>query len=205
MPGNFERVCAIFAVRKLATSNWITDKDTCLIPDENHPGYQEFIADAIVFSLFHSSSQQTSLRRINFNGRLWDIKNEFFYMGREEIMRLADANGFSAAYEDAACSDERFVFRRLQSMRLSHEGGNVLELAQKLTRESFAQRREFDAVMPECQIMNWDCGWYQVKFLLKKCMPEQMQRFAAAYRSLSDKMRPMIYELGFLKQDADDY
>ena len=47
--------------------------------------------------------------------------------------------------------------------------------------------------------MNWDCGWYQLKFMLKEYMPEEMKIFSEKFKRLADKMRPMVYELGFLK------
>ena len=53
---------------------------------------------------------------------------------------------------------------------------------------------------PEVQILNWDCGWYQIKQLLKEFMPNELKEFNALFKTLADKMRPQIYELGFLKK-----
>lgn len=52
---------------------------------------------------------------------------------------------------------------------------------------------------PEYQIMNWDCGWYQIKALAKEYGKNQLDEFNVLYKALADKMRPMVFALGFLK------
>ena len=47
--------------------------------------------------------------------------------------------------------------------------------------------------------MNWDCGWYQIKALAKEYGKNQLDEFNALYKTLADKMRPMVFDLGFLK------
>ena len=42
-------------------------------------------------------------------------------------------------------------------------------------------------------------GWYQIKGVLKEYMPEALKEFNELFKKLADKMRPMVYELGFLK------
>jgi hypothetical protein len=50
-----------------------------------------------------------------------------------------------------------------------------------------------------------DVGWYQIRNALKKRnesgdgVPVSFSAFEEAYRALSDKLRPMVYELGFLR------
>lgn len=43
-------------------------------------------------------------------------------------------------------------------------------------------------------------GWYQVKAILKEYMPNELKEFRELYKKLADKMRPMVYELGFLRK-----
>lgn len=40
---------------------------------------------------------------------------------------------------------------------------------------------------------------YQIKALAKEYMPDLLKEFKEVYKALADKMRPMVYELGFLK------
>ena len=67
-----------------------------------------------------------------------------------------------------------------------------------LERDSFKYRDMFCDDFPDCQINNWDCGYYQLKMLWKEYMPKELAKFRALYSKLADKMRPMMYELGFI-------
>ncbi len=199
MPENFERICAVFSARRLIENTWINHIDQYMIPDVGHTKYKEFINDAIIFSLFESKSHQSSLREVAFEDKLWDIKNEFFYISKNEIIELADKEGYDFTYTDAQSSQERFVYKKLQGITLSDEARDVLDYAIKLTKDTFKYRKEFNELRPEYQIMNWDCGWYQIKALVKEYIPEEMKIFSDKFKKLADKMRPMVYELGFLK------
>ena len=106
---------------------------------------------------------------------------------------------FDFTFNDANVSNERYVYTKLQGIELSEEAKAVLDNAIELTKASFKYREMFDEEHPEYQIMNWDCGWYQIKGMLKEFMPEALKEFNELYKKLADKMRPMVYELGFLK------
>ena len=82
---NFTRCTSLFSARKLVVGNWINDKDEYMKPNTEHPLWQEFENDSIVYSLFNTSSNQSSLRQIEYKGKLWDIKNEFFWMSKEQM------------------------------------------------------------------------------------------------------------------------
>lgn len=199
MPQNFERVMAMFSVRRMTESNWVNAMDEYLAPNEGHEKYQEFVNDSIVYSLFHSASNQSSLRQVEYKGKLWDIKNEFFFMSKNDIMQLANDYGFDFTFNDANVSNERYVYTKLQGIELSQEAKAVLNMAIDLVNASFKYREMFYEEHPEYQIMNWDCGWYQIKGMLKEYMPNALKEFNELFKALGDKMRPMVYELGFLK------
>ena len=74
-----------------------------------------------------------------------------------------------------------------------------MDKACDIVRNTFKYRGLFDSVRPEYQIMNWDCGWYQVKALAKEYDKTEYDEFVELYKKLADKMRPMVYTLGFLK------
>ena len=135
---------------------------------------------------------------MDYKGKKWDIKNEFFWMSKQEIADLAQKNNNKDCYDDAISSDERFVYKYLQNITLSPEAQAVLDYANKLVHESFKYREDFNKNHPEYQI--WDCGYYQLKALWKEYMPKEFAEFRSLYNKLADKMRPMVYELGFLKK-----
>ena len=196
---NFEKTCALFSVRKLIENNWINSKDEYLAPNESHPKFQEFTNDSIVYCLFNGASNQSSLRQIKYNDKVWDIKNEFFWMSKSEIESLALKYNNDDCFSDAHSSSERFVYTKLQDISLSPEAQAVLDKANDIVRKTFKYRTQFDKEHPEYQINNWDCGFYQIKVLCREYMPELLKEFKEVYKVLADKMRPMVYELGFLK------
>ena len=197
---NFNKVVALFSARKLVESNWTNSQDEYLAPNEEHPQYQEFVNDSIVLSLFNSHSQQSSLRQIEYKGKLWDIKNEFFWMSKNEMMALANENGNDHCYNDARVSSERYVYTLLQGITLSEEAKAVLDKACELVRKTFKYRMMFDEDNENYQINNWDASFYQLKALWKEYAKEDFEEFKELYKKLSDKMLPMVYELGFLKK-----
>lgn len=190
----------ILSVRKLIESNWINSKDEYLAPNENHPMWKEFVNDSIVYSLFNGSSNQSSLRQIKYHDKLWDIKNEFFWMPKSEIEDLANQFNNDDCYLDVHTDSDRFVYKKLQEITLTSEAQAVLDKASEIVRKTFKYRELFNSEHPEYQINNWDCGWYQIKALAKEYAKEDLNDFKELYNTLANKMRPMIYELGFLKQ-----
>lgn len=196
---NFHKVVTLFSARKLIAKNWMNSKDEYLAPNEQHEKWQEFYADSIVYSIFHPSGNQSALRRVEYHGRSWNIKNSFFFMSKQAIMNLAEENNFDDTYEDARTDTDRFVFNLLQDTTLSPEGQAVLEKAIELTKLTFPDRAFFDQEHPEYQIKNWDCGWYQIKALIAWRNPTLLDGFNELFQTLSNKMRPVVYEVGFLK------
>ena len=196
---NFDKVVSLFSAKKLIESNWTNAEDEYFAPNTENEKWNEFVNDSVVFSLFNPFSQQSSLRQVDYKDKKWDIKNEFFFMSKNDIMSLASENGYDFTFNDANVSNERYVYTKLQGIELSQEAKAVLDKAIELTKKSFKYRELFNEEHPEYQIMNWDCGWYQIKGMLKEYMPNELKEFNELYKKLADKMHPMVYELGFLK------
>lgn len=197
---NFTRCTSLFAARKLVEKTWINSKDEYMSPDTENEKWQEFENDSIVYSLFNTSSNQSSLRNIEYKGKLWDIKNEFFFMSREEMISLANENNNDYCYNDANTSNDRYVYNLLQGITLSEEAQAVLDKAREIVRKTFKYRKLFNEEHENYQINNWDASYYQMKPLWKEYAKEDFEEFKELYKKLADKMRPMVYELGFLKR-----
>ncbi len=200
LPENFKNIITLFSARRLVQKTWINWADEYLAPNEEHPAYKEFVNDSIIYSLFESKSNQSSLRQIEYKGKKWDIKNEFFWMSREEMKELANENGNDVCYQDANVSTDRYVYNLLQNITLSKEAQLVLDKACEIVRKTFKYRMMFDEDNENYQINNWDCGWYQIKVLAKEYAKDDFEEFKTLYKKLSDKMLPMVYELGFLRK-----
>ena len=189
---NYEDCVSVLAARNLISTNWVIDKDEYMQPNENAPEYKQYIKDAVVYTIF---GNQKSYRGEN------GYNNEFFWMSKQEMLDLAEEYNNDYTYEDALNSEERFVYLKLQEIKddISPEAKAVLDKATDLVKKSFKYREMFNESHPEYQINNWDCGFYQIKALLKEFMPDDLKEFRVLYKQLADKMRPMIYELGLLK------
>jgi hypothetical protein len=45
---------------------------------------------------------------------------------------------------------------------------------------------------------SWDAGYAQLKLVWKEYFAEEFKEFRQLYKTLEDRMRPLVYELGFL-------
>lgn len=198
---NFTKCTSLFTARKLIEKTWINSKDEYIAPNEEHQQWKQFVADSVVFSLFNTSSNQSSLRQIEYKGKKWDIKNEFFFMSKENMLDLSNEIDNDEMYEDCLNGEERYVYTWLKEhySELSDKAKEVLEMAKELVAKSMKYRQMFNDDNEEYQINNWDCGWYQIKAMLKAYMPNELKAFSDLYKSFADQLRPMVYELGFLK------
>ena len=203
---NLLKSLTIFSSRRLISgkyATWINQKDEYMAPNEEHPLWQQFQYDSLVYSLFNTSSNQSSLRQITYKDKLWDIKNEFFWISKEQMMELANENYFDELYRDARASDQRHVYKLLFEdgiyERLSPDAREVLDRATELVKLSFKMRKVLQVENPEYHLNTWDAGWYQIKLVLKKFYPDLLKDFNQKYKTLEDRMRPLVYELGFLR------
>ena len=201
LPYNFEHVVTLFSARKLINKTWINSKDEYIAPNTEHEKWSEFAADAVVYSLFHSSSNQSSLRNVEYKGKQWNIGNEFFWMPTAKMQELANNNRYDEMYQDAQGVDDRFVCKWLNEHKaeISPEAQAVLDYATTLVEQSMKYRNVFNEDNENYQIMNFDCGWYQIKGMLKEYMPNELKQFNDLYKKLAEKMRPLVYEVGFLR------
>ena len=201
---NFIKSTYGFSARKLIRSNWENQKDEYMTPNKSHPLWEQFQYDSLVYSLFNTSSNQSSLRQIKYKEKLWDIKNEFFWMSKSEMMDLAENKFFDDVYRDARSSDERYVYTLLHKEglyeKLSPDAKEVLDMASDLVRLTFDMREILHTEHPEYHLNTWDAGWYQIKLILKAFYPEQLKEFTKKYKEFEDRMRPLVYELGFLRK-----
>lgn len=152
---------SIFSARKLTIASWINDKDEYIYPDITNINYNNFAINSIIYSLFNDSCNFSSLRQVDYHNKKWDIKNHFFWMSNQEMKDLADQTGLDEVYTDANGDQDRFVYSKLQTVKLSPEAQAVYDKACELTRASMKYRALFDTEHPEYQLTKtWDSGWY---------------------------------------------
>jgi len=122
-------------------------------------------------------------------------------MSKDEMKQLAlgtNPNDDVYEYIQINVKEERFVYKKLQDVSLSADAQVVLDKAKDIVASSFKYRRHFGQEHPKYHINTWDAGWYQIKGLLKAYLPEGLKEFNILYKKFEDRMRPLVYELGYL-------
>ncbi len=90
------------------------------------------------------------------------------------------------------------------SPALSPEANAGLNAGRTLWQAYFANT-DVRNVRDEFKLNRPDVGWYQIRNALKArnasgdFTPVSFDKFEAAYKTLGDKLRPQVYELGFLR------
>ena len=188
-PENLWQAAVVFSVRRLIKQTWLNDRDQFLQPTE--PLTQEFKTDCLLWMLFNGSNLTASANDLEWNDRKWSIVNHFIPFTEEEV-------GANDRFE----SD--FMVQYLRDKKLSAEAKLVLAEGRKLWSAYFLQT-DVRSVRDELKLNRPDVGWYQIRNALKKrnesgdFMPVSFKSFEEAYKTLTEKLQPMVYELGFLK------
>lgn len=103
------------------------------------------------------------------------------------------------------CEKERHVadllFNQGLYEQLSPDAKLVLDLATDLFKKSMKKRIEIesDPAYEKYHLNSWDAGYAQLKIIWKEFFPQEFKEFKEAYKKLEDRLRPLVYELGFLK------
>lgn len=198
---NFFKTTIHFAVRRMVKGSWVNWYDEYLAPNEEHEQFEQFKYDSLVYSLFESKSNQSSLRQVEYKGQLWDIKNEFFWMSADRMKELADENGYDELYNDARTAPDRHVYKLLFGEEriydnLSDDAKAVLDKATELVERSMELRQVM--ANDDNHLNSWDAGYAQLKLVWKEYFQEDFTEFRRLYKVMEDRMRPLVYELGFL-------
>ena len=186
---NLWQAAVVFSVRRLIKQTWLNDRDQFLQPTE--PLTDAFKTDCLLWMLFNGSNLTASANDLEWNDRKWSIVNHFIPFTEEEV-------GANDRFE----SD--FMVQYLRDKKLSAEAKLVLAEGRKLWSAYF-QQTDVRSVRDELKLNRPDVGWYQIRNALKKrnesgdFMPVSFKPFEEAYKALTEKLQPMVYELGFLK------
>ncbi len=98
----------------------------------------------------------------------------------------------------------RLVVSYMADLAFSAEAQAVLAEGRKLWQAYFAHT-DVRTVRDELKLNRADVGWYQIRKALEArnksgdFAPVSFVGFKAAYDALTDKLQPMVYDLGFLK------
>jgi hypothetical protein len=186
---NIEKVVIIFTVRRIIKQSWLNNRDQFLQPTK--PLTDEFKNDCLIWMLFNGSNLTASANDLEWNGKKWSIVNHFIPFTEEEV------NAPERFESD-------FMVQYLCDKILSDEAKNVLEEGKKLWQAYFAHT-DVRKVRDELKLNRADVGWYQIRKALQARNVSgdfpvvSFKPFEEAYKNLTDKLQPLVYELGFLK------
>lgn len=184
---NLWQAAIVFTVRRLIKPTWINDRDQFLQPTE--PLTDEFKTDCLLWMLFNGSNLTASANDLEWNGKKWSIVNHFIPFTEEEVNA-----------PDRFESD--FMVQYLTDKKLSKEAKAVLSEGKKLWQAYFAQTDDYKT-RQELKLNRADVGWYQIRKALearsKEGIPVSFEAHKTAYEALSEKLRPQVFELGFMR------
>lgn len=200
-PDNWRRAVALFGARKLVTGNWINDKDEYLAPDEAAAGYDQWVNDCHVYALLHPSNNCTAMREVQYKGKSWRIKNNWFWRTRATTLDSLNNVNTGGLYRDARAENEDAYFAQvLDSITLSDDARRILGMVDALWIKSLDVREDYAAGHPDLHLMAHDAGVYQLKQLWKALYPAEWEEIRAAHKALADRLRDGVYDYGFLRR-----
>jgi len=186
---NIWQAAIIFSIRRLVKPTWLNDRDQFLQPSA--PLTDEFKNDCLVWMLFNGSNLTASANDLEWNGKKWSIVNHFIPYTETEV-------GAPDRFE----SD--FMVQYMADKTFSAEANEVLAAGKTLWQAYFAHT-DVRAVRDAYMLNRADVGWYQIRKALQArnssgdFPPVSFKPFENAYKILSEKLQPLVYELGFLK------
>ena len=180
----------MFIVQLIFSHTWLNYNDQFLQPDK--PLGESFINDCLVWMLFSGKNLTASADGLEWNGRMWSIVNHFIPYVEEEV-------GANSRFE----SD--FLVGYMKDKNYSEEAKAVLEEGKKIWQAYFATSFPH-SIREKFKLERSDVGWYQIRQSLKMlakigdlAKPFDFSSFEQTYSTLTEKLKPQVYQAGFLK------
>ena len=183
---NLWQAAVVFTVRRVIKHTWLNDRDQFLQPTEKLS--DAFKTDCLIWMLFNGSNLSASANGLEWNDKKWSIVNHFIPFSEAEV-------GASGRFES------NFMVNYLSDKKLSKETQAVLDKGHRLWQAYHATTFE-RKIRDELKLNRPDVGWYQIRKALEantENEPTDFAPFKTAYEQLTDKLRPQVYKLGFLR------
>jgi hypothetical protein len=166
--------------------------------------------------LFNGSNLTASANHLEWNNKQWSIVNHFIPFTEEEVGSPERfESDFMVRYLEQLpplSYSPPVLQTKLQAWEglgvvyqgLSLEANQVLHQGKLLWQAYFANT-DVHTVREELKLNRSDVGWYQIRKALQArnasgdYAPVNFKPFEEAYKALTEKLQPMVYELGFLR------
>jgi hypothetical protein len=186
---NLWQAAVLFSVRRLVKSTWLNNRDQFLQPSS--PLSDEFKDDCLLWMLFNGSNLTASADGLEWNKKSWSIVNHFIPYTEAEV-------------DAPERFESDFMVQYLADKTLSAEAQAVLDAGRQLWKSYFAHI-DVRTVRDQFKLNRSDVGWYQIRNALAErkksgdTVPINLTPFETAYEILTEKLRPQVFTLGFLK------
>ena len=187
---NIWQAAIVFSVRRLIKPTWLNDRDQFLQTNENLT--DEFKNDCLVWMLFNGSNLTASANEIEWKGKNWSLVNHFIPFNEQEV------NAPERFESD-------FMVQYMADKKFSDEAKAVITEGKKLWQAYF-EHTDSRNIREELRLNRADVGWYQIRKVIEYRNSSEYYPavsfipFKEAYNSLTKKLQPMVYDLGFLKR-----
>ena len=141
--------------------------------------------------LFNGSNLTASANDLFYKDRKWSIVNHFIPFTEQEV------NAPERFESD-------FLVQYMANIKFSDEAKDVLSQGKKIWQAYF-NHTDNRSVREELKLNHVDVGWYQIRKAIEMrnssgdYTPVSFDPFKLAYTTLTEKIRPKVFELGFLK------
>lgn len=182
---NLWQAAIVFSVRRLIKPTWLNDRDQFLQPSQ--PLTDDFKSDCLVWMLFNGSNLTAGADGLQWNNRDWSLVNHFIPFTEGQV-------GAAGRFE----SD--FMARYMARLTFSAQALAVLDQGRALWAKYHAINFP-KKIRDEYNLNRVDVGWYQVRRALEAYDDVELTDFGpfkASYLALTEKLRPKVFELGFL-------
>ena len=154
---NFEKAMVIHAVRRTVKVNWLNGSDQFSIPKKEPK--KKFILDCVVWSLFSTSNQTSSMDNILYKDNYYKIINQFYPFDYKEV--YSGCTLFE--YND----EKRYVYEYLNKniKYISKEALELIDIGKELYKFFYSNINKID--IEKFKISLWDTGFWQIRKSLK--------------------------------------
>lgn len=186
---NLRQAAIVFTVRRIIKPTRINDRDQFLQPTVELS--DEFKSDCLVRMLFSGSNLTASANDLERNDRKRSIVNHFIPYTEAQV-------------DSSERFESDFMVQYMKDLKFSPEAQAVLDEWLKLWKAYFAHT-DPHTIRDELKLNRADVGRYQIRNALKRrnesgdFAPVSFAEFETAYKILTEKLRPLVYEYGFLK------
>lgn len=184
-PENLSQVAVVFTVRLLVGHTWLNHNDQFLQPSKALT--DDFKSDCLIYMLFSGKNLTAGCDGLEWQGRKWALVNHFIPFTEVEV-------GASGRFESNFMSDH------LAKLKLSKEAVSVMAAGEAIW-QTYHRTRFEKRIRDEFKLNRADVGWYQIRRSLKANRENEdvdFSEFDSAFGALALKLKPKVYEFGFL-------